>query len=275
MVRGQSIAKQVYELWIKNPYWTAQKICEKLGLDYKKHGNYVNKLLSHYRSYRKFASPQKAHLPKHRVIEWENIPRNVLPGRGELSRRLKFWGWREVANRNDMWVYKDKNGRGSVHWYKGGLVRLYLNGEMQLARAKELFTRAFRWMTEEELEKYLTGRLKETYKKWTFEMGTPIPRFDIRTFERSHGIRIFADESDPQAIHVGESTPFWIGEQRQATAELNETVRQLGVEIQEHMKLIKLWQQEAKQQRKKPKKQKKQKKKPKRHRRLKNFRRRH
>jgi hypothetical protein len=253
MVRDDSIAKKVYDLWIENPYWTAKKICKKVELDYKQHGNYVNKLLSHFRSYHKFGSPQKAHLPKHRVFEWENIPRSELPGEGSLSKRLKFWGWREVSNRNDMWTYKDKNGRGNVHWYKGGLVRLYLDGELRLARAKELFCRAFSWMKPQELSKYLDVPLKEVYKKWTFEMGVPIPRFDIRTFERSHGIRIFADESDPRAIHVGESTPFWIDEQRQATAELSETVKQFGLEIQEHMKLIKLWQKEAKQQRAKPK----------------------
>jgi hypothetical protein len=121
-----------------------------------------------------------------------------------------------------------------------------LKGELQLAKAKELFCRAFSWFSPQELKKYLNVPLKETYKKWTFELGSPVPRFDIRQFERSHGLRIFTDGSDPRAVHVGESTPFWIDEQRQATAEFGSVVQQFGVELKEHMKLIKLWQQEAK-----------------------------
>ena len=257
LVKGESIAQKVYSLWVKNPYITARKICEIEPFDYKKSGNYINKLLSQYRSYHRFGSPQKPHLPKHRTFEWEKISRTLVPGKAPIKKRLKLWGWEEVSNQNGMWTYKDPNARGTVHWYKGGLVRLYLKGELQEARVKELFCRAFSWMTPKEFDKYLSGRLKEVYKKWTFELGAPTPRFDIREFERSHGIRIFTDGSDPRAIHVGESTPFWIGEQRQATSELSETISQLGVQIQEHMKLIKLWQKEAKQQRKKPKTQRK------------------
>jgi len=37
-----------------------------------------------------------------------------------------------------------------------------------------------------------------------------------------------------------------LDEQRQATADLGSVVQQFGVEIQEHMKLIRLWQREAK-----------------------------
>lgn len=241
MVTGDSLRKQLYKLWVENPFVTPKKACEKLKTNYKQHGNYFKKLLSEFRSYYSFGSPQEAHLPKHRVFEWENIPRLT-----ELQ-----VGWEEVVNRNGMWVFK-KDARGSVHWYKEGLVRLYLKGELQLAKAKELFCRAFNWFSPQELKKYLDAPLKETYKKWTFDVGSPVPRFDIRQFERSHGLRIFTDGSDPRSIHVGESTPFWIDEQRQATAELGFVVRQFGGEIKEHMKLIRIWQEEAKALRLKP-----------------------
>jgi len=242
-----SLRKRTFEAWVKNPYATAKKLCSDLQLDYRQHGNYLNRLLSEFRSYHSFGLPQEAHFPEHRVFEWDNIPRALLPGEGELDRRLKFWHWYEVANRNGMWVFNDD--RGSVHWYKEGLVRLYLKGELQLAKAKELFCRAFRWFTPQELRKYLDVPLKEKYKKWTFELGSPVPRFDIRTFERSHGLRIFSDGSHPTSVHVGESTfdlKVLLDEQRQATADLGSVVQQFGVEIQEHMKLIKLWQKEAK-----------------------------
>lgn len=237
MVRLDSLRRKVYDEWCKNPYNTAQKICESLSLIYKDHGAYVNNLLSQFRSYYQFGSPQKAHvLPEHRVFEWEKIERVAC----------LHVGWVEVENNpNRMWVFRDVP-RGTVHWYKEGLVRLYLRGELQLAKAKELFARAFSWFTPEQLKEYLDVPLKETYKKWTFDIGQPLPRFDIRQFERSHGLRIFTDGSHPTSVHVGESVPFWIDEQRQATREFGEVVGQFGSEIKEHLKLIKMWQEEAK-----------------------------
>lgn len=223
---------------------TPKRACENLQLEYKVHGNYIHKLLSEFRSYYSFGSPQEAHLPKHRVFEWERIER-VCENQGEMPLVVCRAGWEVVDNPNRMWIFK-KDARGSVHWYKEGLVRLYLRGELQLAKAKELFCRAFSWFSPEMLRKFLDAPLKETYKKWTFDVGSPVPRFDIRQFERSHGLRIFTDGSDPRSIHVGESMPFWIDEQREATRELGCVVQGFSVEIREHMKLIKLWQQEAK-----------------------------
>jgi hypothetical protein len=238
MVRAtgdESIRQRLYRLWIENPYVTAKKACVKLGLDYKKQGRMANVRLSEFRTYHKFGSPQKPHnLPKHREFTWEGVVRpDGLPV--EWGRR----GWRVVENRNDMWVFRDPDGRGAVHWYAGGLVRLFLKGELQLAKAKELFGRAFSGVLPEDLFiKCLDARLKETYRKWTFELGAPVPRFDIRQFERSHGIRIFADGSNPQAFHVGESTPFWIDK-------LDVATDKFATEIQSHLDLIKDWQKES------------------------------
>lgn len=234
MVRLDSLRQKAYQTWVKNPYITAKKFCEDNKISYKIHGAYINKLLSEYRSYHQFVSPQEAHLPEHRVFEWECIPRSC-----ELS-----VGWVEVVNRNGMWVFRDV--RGTVHWYKEGLVRLYLRGELQLAKAKELFSRAFSWFTPEQLRKYLDVPLNETYKKWTFNVGAPMARFDIRQFERSHGLRIFTDGSHPTSLHVGEATPFWIDEWRRTNQEFGQVIGQFGVEIKEHLNLIQEWQKEAK-----------------------------
>jgi len=239
MVRVDSLRKKLYDLWVQNPYLTAKNACLKLEENYSDHGNYMNKLLSEFRSYYHFGSPLKAHLfPEHRVFEWERIPRELLPGEGELEKRLSEWGWKRVVNRNDVWSFRDPLGQGSVHWYVGGLVRLYLKGELKLAKAKELFCRAFRWFDANDLRKYLDVPLVEKYRKWTFEMGQPVPRFDIRQFERSHGLRIFTDGSHPTSWHVGESIPFWLDEQREATKELGVVVREFGFDIKEHLKLI-------------------------------------
>jgi len=242
MVRPDSLRQMIYEEWVKNPYLTAKKICSDHKLDYGKHGNYINKLLSEYRSYHKFASPQEAHLPHRRVFVWEKVE-------GDRSIAVQA-GWKPAANRNGMLVFRGV--WGSVHWYKEGLVRLYLRGELTLAHAKELFCRAFSWFTPEQLKKCLDVPLKETERHWVFELGAPMPRFDIRQFERTHGVRIYADGSHPTGLEVSETTPFWIDEQRQATKEFGEVVQKFGEEIQEHLKLIRMWEKEARVRRLKP-----------------------
>jgi len=240
MVRPDSLRQKAYETWVKNPYIMAKKFCVDNQIDYKIHGAYINKLLSEYRSYHKLGSPLQAQRLEHRVFEWPNMLRVVgVP-----------CGWVVVANRNDMWVFRDP--RGTVHWYQGGLVRLYLKGEVLLAKAKELFCRAFSWLQPEDLKKYLDVPLKEVYRKWIFNVGSPMPKFDIRSFERSHGLRVFTDGSHRTSLHFVETVPFWIDEQREATREFGSVVNQFGVEIREHLKLIRIWQQEAKALRLKP-----------------------
>jgi len=243
---SDSLRKKVFDEWVKNPYTRALKICEIHHLDYKLHGKYINRLLSEFRSYHTLGLPQKAQRLEHRVFEWENIPRGLLPGADEdVGRRLKFWGWREVDNNNGMWTFKG-DPRGTVHWYKEGLVRLYLKGELQLASAKELFCHAFRWFEPKELSMYLDVPLKETFRKWIFEIGSPMPKIDIRAFERSHGLHIFTDLSHRTSLHVGEAQPFWLAEQHHVNEELSGVIQNLGVQIESHLELIKLWQEEAK-----------------------------
>jgi len=188
----------------------------------------VNKLLSEFRSYHNFGSALKAQLPHRRVFVWDRVE-------GDTTVALDH-GWVKTSNRNGMFVFGDDYG--SMHWYKGGLVRLYLRGAVQLARAKELFCRAFSWFSGEQLCRFLDVPLREESRHWVFELDKPVSRFDIRRFKRSHGIRIFADKSHPTAIEIEESQPFWIGE-------LREAVELFGLEIKEHLKLIKEWKKEA------------------------------
>jgi len=234
MVTSLSIRKRIFNAWVENPYVTPKPLCKQLKLDYQHHGNYVKKLLSEFRSYYNYGSPQKA-LAHRRVFVWRNVPRTGF----EPER----YGWVEVANRNGMFVFR--GDFGSVHWYKGGLVRLYLRGPVKLAHAKELFCHAFSWLTPEEWSRYLDVPLREESKHWVFELGSPVPRFDIRKFERSHGIRIFADKSHPTAIEVEESTPFWLGQVEESMSSFGDLHTQFGENLKAHMKLIKEWRKEA------------------------------
>ncbi|MHA1263167.1 MAG: hypothetical protein ACTSSA_13970 [Candidatus Freyarchaeota archaeon] len=101
-----------------------------------------------------------------------------------------------------------------------------------LARAKELFCRAFSFLSDEELSRFVDVPLREESRHWVFDLGAPVPRFDIRKFERSHGIRIFADGSHPTAIEVEESTPFWLSK-LEKTQELFADNIEKHVQVQE------------------------------------------
>jgi len=282
--------------WSRNPYVTARKICEKIVLsmnpntknltqeaeiEYKTHGNYVNKLLSEFRSYYKQVrvglplKPLKdggvgvtarfvggvcvGRLEK-RTFVWENVPRQPYVGgvdykKGEVPVvRLAEAGWRPVlGNRNNMWIFR--GGFGHVHWYKNGLVLLYLKGEFSqaaLAKVKELFCKAFFFMSMQEVSKYLDVPIREVSRKWIFDVGAPMPRFKINHFERSHGLVALTDNSHPTCIHFLESVPFWIDEQKQVNDKLSsnidglsDTVGQMGLEIKAHLKLIRAWEKQS------------------------------
>lgn len=158
-------------------------------------------------------------------------------------------GWRKSSNRNRMLQFSDKRGR--VHWYKGGRVLLYLRKPVILAKAKELFSRAFSWFDGKALTRYLDVPLHEEMRHWVFDVGKPVPRFEIRKFKPSHGIHIYSDKSHPNAVEVEETVPFWITEFRETAQNFGKTVAQFGVEIKQHMKLIREWQKEARDRREK------------------------
>jgi len=195
-------------LWVKDSYITAKKACNSLNLNYGKHGKYLNNLLSEFRSNPSIGLPLKAHSLHKRVFVWENVPRNLLLdylGAKEFHRGL---GWNSISNRNGMWVFKGK--LGSIHWYKGGLVRLYMKGSVMLAQVKELFCRAFWWFSIEDWNKYLDVPLLEVERHWVFDIGAPVTPFVINNFKHSHGLQIFVDKSHPNAVEVKETVPFWV-----------------------------------------------------------------
>lgn len=228
-----SLRKKVYELWVENPLLTSKKICFKLKINYRKHGNVVNNYLSQFRSNYSLGRVQRDHNPHRRTFVWGDVPRSLLP-KFLKAGFVRWKGWRLVSNRNEMLVFKDDFG--SVLWFKGGLVRLHLKGEVKLARAKELFCRAFSWFTSDQFSEFLDVPLREESKHWVFELGAVIPQFDIRKFERSHGLRIYTDKSHPTAIEVSESVPFWL--------------RKFEEQIDAHLDLIREYKEESRANRK-------------------------
>jgi hypothetical protein len=251
----RSIRQKVYRLWTENQCLKARQICKTLGLLYKEHGNYVNKLLSTFRSNTNFGLPLDPQELHKRIFSWENVPRQSLleylccKEQDLTKEKLTTAGWIKVSNRNSM--LKFPNRRGTVHWYKGGRVLIYLKKRLSLAQAKELFSRAFNWLDGKTLSRYLDVPLREESRHWVFEVGETLPRFDVPKFKASHGIRVYSDKSHPKAVEVEETIPFWIDEFRDVAESFGETVNHFGIEIEEHMKLIRQWQKEAISRRKK------------------------
>jgi hypothetical protein len=226
---GLSIRERTLTLFAGNPHLKAKKICEILRLNYREKGRYINSLLSDFKCHYDFGLPQKALVPHRRVFVWKNVE-------GSREKALGC-GWEPVKNRNGMLVFRGDGG--SVHWYKGGLVRLCLRGELQLARAKELFSRAFGWFTTTRLCKYVDAPTHETTREWVFDVGSPLPRFDIRHFEGSLGIRIYSDGSHPRAVEVRETEPLWLDRFERVTDKF-------AGQIEGHLGLIKEWRKEVK-----------------------------
>ena len=228
----QNLREQTFRFWKDNPYISAQKLCRELKISHKKHGQTIRNYLSQFRRNYNFGLALKAQeLPHKRTFVWEKIVRSEAVDLVALQCR-----WVKVSNRNGMLSFRDS--RGSVHWYRDGLVRMYLKGSAPFARAKELFCRAFSWMSNEEHEKFVNVKLEEKERHWLFDVGCPLPRFDIRQFERTHGLRIYTDGSHPTSLEVAETEPLYLHG-------IKEILDQLGLEIEAHLDLITRWSQEA------------------------------
>lgn len=116
---------------------------------------------------------------------------------------------------------------------------LYLRRTLRLADVKALFSKAFQFLSNDDLKRFLDCPLREELRHWVFNVGLPMPRFDIRQFEKSHGIRIFTDGSHPEAVEVEETRPLIM-------VQFERTLGKFGLEIQAHLNLIQEWQKEAK-----------------------------
>lgn len=221
-----SLRQRLYRLWVRNEHLSPQRCAKELGVSYREKGNYVRKLLSVFRNSHYFEQVQNLQVRHKRSAEWEYVP-------FDRKRALEH-GWVESRNRNKKLIYHDEP-RGTVDWFNNGHVILHLSASIpnkqKLAKIKELFCRAFSWFGSEEWEKYLECPIRETSKHWIFDVGAELPRFDIRTFEKSHGLRIYTDGSHPSSVEVAETEPFWIDELK----DINE---QFGENLKTHLQMI-------------------------------------
>jgi hypothetical protein len=198
-----SLRQRLYSIWVRNEHISPKECAELLPVSYKEKKRYIWKTLSEFRTYHYFEQVQNAQEHK-RVAEWWGIPYDLEKALGH--------GWFKSDNRNRHLVFHDLS-RGTVEWFVNGHVLLRLIGAIPdqqiMAKIMELFCRAFVWFSDDDLNRYLQCPVRETVKHWTFDVGAKLPKFEIKTFEKSHGLRIYSDGSHPTAVEVAEKRPVW------------------------------------------------------------------
>ena len=173
-----TLKTNVLHLWLENEHIKAKLICQKLNISYKDHGKTINTYLYQFRSQSKIGSLQRAHgVSIHRKVYrcLEKLPLNA-----ELEVSALASVWILSKNKNRMLVYR--SSKGSVVWYRGGIVLIYLKGNYPLARALELFWEAFNFLDVKDLSRI--SKLFVPFSRHNvFKIGSPLPRFDIQYFE--------------------------------------------------------------------------------------------
>ena len=237
----QSLRQQTFRFWKDNPYISAQKLCRELKISHKKHGQTIRNYLSQFRCNYNFGSLQGSHnfAVRHRRV-FEILEAVVLSEDREKSALV--CGWKVTSNKNRMLFFNGRNG--SVVWYRNGLVLIYLQGMAPLARVKKLFWEAFSFLGDKECIR-LSDLIKPRNRHNVFELGEKVPRFDIRYFEASHGLRIKSDGTHPTAIEVEESEPLYLAKYDHILEKFGEEVGKFGKEIDAHLDLITAWKNEA------------------------------
>lgn len=183
-----------------------------------------------------YASPLRPH---RRVFEWL-VVRSKRRENKALDR-----GWNIVSNRNQMMVFR--GDAGSVHWYPKGKVLLYLRGQAMMSKAKELFCRAF-WnvIGKNETLKSVSAPVREIGRHMVFDLGHKLPKFEIRYYEKSHGIRIFSDGTHPTAVEVAETEPFWLNRLDDMADVFSETGESFKESMDRHLSAIGTFEEESK-----------------------------
>lgn len=203
--KEDSIKHRVSALFQRNPRVTAKKTCSILHLSYPERGQLIRNYLSEFRRNLHFGNIPSVpiSLPHRRIWVWNRVVWSV----GAQERALSC-GWKLSRNRNGMLVFR--SGLGSVEWFQSGTVLVLLRVASHLGYAKSLVSQAFSWLDDAELLRLCEGSFREIRRHWVFEQGKPMIRFEVRQFQKSHGLRIFSDGSHPSAVEVEELPPIYL-----------------------------------------------------------------
>jgi hypothetical protein len=98
-------------------------------------------------------------------------------------------------------------------------------------------------LSESEAVNYLYSLFKKKYRTSgfhsTYDTGQFLPKTKIKDFEKSHGVIIkLGDGSHPTSVEIEQTEPFWF-------FKIEQIVDKLGVQIESHLALVKLWREES------------------------------
>lgn len=137
----------------------------------------------------------------------------------------------------------------SLGWHRNGTVVFRFKGFRPQGHLLTAFIQSFldvviaSGLNEIEAINYLQALFKEYYRTISFhstiETGQILPKTKINDFKKSHGIIIkLGDGSHPTAVEIEQTEPFWFNK-------IEEIIDNLGIQIDSHLNLIKLWREES------------------------------
>jgi len=223
-----NLKEQALRLYLENPYHTAKSLCQIMELDYSTYGHTLRTYIWEFKRQLKNGSLQSSHNNQpvsHRRV-FECLLKVDLSEEREKA-ALKV-GWKKTSNRNRMLRFKGLNG--SVVWYRNGHVLIFLQGMAPLARALELFWAGLGFLGDKECDR-LSKMVVSVRRHTFFDFGIPFPRFDIRYYEATLGLRLVSDGTHPKGFEAIETEPFWLNR-------LDEVADKFGRHMDRHEHLV-------------------------------------
>jgi len=185
----------------KNPLLTAKNLCVIIGLDYKRHGNYVNKVKSLWKYYHQNRQGSMCPSDVHcwRGFTYVGRELGLLVGKLGLAS-----GWSVTRARNHMLVFRNVLGR--LELFGTGRVNVFVRKPGSFGRAYQLFCDGF-FKTGvisdiKVLEACLAGlRFKSAH--FVFETKERLPELTVSLFSETNGVTVkVGDRSHPNSVEV-------------------------------------------------------------------------
>lgn len=202
-----SIKQQVREYLASHPtskhIFDHKKMAFELGLDYKKHHEYLWKLVA------KFKPDPKNGLG----LKCPNFHgwRGFLYALSVMERRLVA-GWVQSGSKNRCFVFRDALGR--IEWFETGRVCVWVRKPVNNGKRVQLLANGF----------FKTGLISDIglFSEWveTLKMkgvhcavdtGSRLPYTKIDLFEGSNGVVVvLGDKSHPTCVELRVNLPEWV-----------------------------------------------------------------
>jgi len=134
-------------------------------------------------------------------------------------------------------------------WYQDGTVQFRFKGSRSKSDLLAAFSQAF-WLvlrgagnSEMRLADFLRALFKARYIPGpvhrVFDVGEPLPRFNIKYYEKSRGLAVKADRSHPTALEFEEREPPWSKKLDEASDKISNAADLFAENIKTHLEVPK------------------------------------